>query len=103
MSEEFFRVWFWGSVLVALFLGFIGLGHEFVHRKSRPSWLRKTYWPVALIILLTPIIWLFIVAGPPSASWAEEYGTLGVILAAAISWIVVFGVRKLGDVVRKRK
>jgi hypothetical protein len=103
MSEEFVRVWFWGSVLVALFLGLVGVGHEFVHRKSRPRWLRKTYWPVALIILLTPIIWLFIVAGPPSARWAEDYETLGVILAAATSWTVVFGVRKLGDMVRKRK
>jgi hypothetical protein len=77
-------------------LGIVGglLEISFSAKKmARPQWLRKIYWPAFFIASLV-VIFL--------KSFSEVLLALGVpflLLSLVVSALVVFGLRKLGDIV----
>ena len=74
-----------GGLMETLFL---------VKNGARPWWLKKIYWPLFFIAFIT-IIFL--------KSVGESLQVLGlpfVLIVLLVSALVVFGLRKLGDIIR---
>ncbi len=81
------------TVLPVIVGGFI----EFIWiKRDRPLWLRKAYWPVALIVLLAPHIWWGLVL---SNHFTAE---LNMVLAIALSSLIVISLRRLSNIVRNQ-